>query len=1016
MPADSDPPSPLIGIRLPGRGAMVIAGLPSQLPGSSGFTITNRQDAAWQLAPAVAKPHIWLLDDDAGLLNDIEQLHRERYELAMDLQCFRTSVTGDLDFVESLRQSFDDARRQAEGPDLIVLDVNLAFGGYRSDEVAEAIRKWHGGQGVPMIFVTGQPLDVAALDEPEVEDPLRKDHVEEQAQRARRLAHGAETLLHGKAARPEFLFRLVEGLPAWRIQARRRAWGHLLAGLADRLDDSEVQRTAVAAHITDFLHQELNVRSAVLRWRRDASNYDRLAAAGLNTALASLDSLDPDSVPVLRRLLSGSSSGDRDGGNASSRQPLVLNEGLSSEDCGPKGADLVGMRYLGAAAVLHNRCHAFFSLLRHKNEPPFDEADSDGLKAVAALVASALVRAEDLSRMSVRQVRLLEFAQQAALSLSTDDVCSSMVRLLHELVHDFEDSGRVTCRLVNFTSGDLEPAGVRVGYRTKRPPNAIRVDEEGANSSMYARTVYQRTPAKGVELADCHIVEDNVTDRSRTLAFLDTTEGLTRSALCVALVVGKHAIGAVNLEHRSASRYRRADVRFVHAVAAVATQALLNVGMHRFERSMLAFAGGYRSRSRSLVDLEQELDDLLFEFTGYSVLVSIDAADRYDTGLPWQATQVRSRLRGGDENLLRASVNADYQSKWAGSVAASDDGSAKRPWLAKVLGDENWKANWAAYTDIEDDFLPIELSKGLKQTADAILWLRANEQAPPHRALLLLWALPPPMDEQKIELLGQLAQLFSSLQAQAEFIDDQVRARVIGEQQAKIGAVMQHFRHRMKSLTSSLGSDLGDLGRYLQKGEVRRAQDVWLQVSKTSDAIERSFHASRAYVKPVVRVPVRLTAIVQAALHDEAWVARQSRFTVEVDCQIDAELVVKTDPVVASFVVFSLLENAHDALALEHQVWARITLRAHLVLERVVLDVRDNGPGVHSSALPKLFEYGETTKSDGLGSALAFARARLEDAGGQLRFIGNDGPGAHFQCDVPTGQLEERTDVQRADR
>jgi len=150
-------------------------------------------------------------------------------------------------------------------------------------------------------------------------------------------------------------------------------------------------------------------------------------------------------------------------------------------------------------------------------------------------------------------------------------------------------------------------------------------------------------------------------------------------------------------------------------------------------------------------------------------------------------------------------------------------------------------------------------------------------------------------------------------------------------------------------------------------------------------------------------VSVGLAEVVQAALADEAWKARQTKFAVGLEYDIAANLRVKTDAVVASFVVFSLLENAHDALCDAAQVGACIAIRAHLALERVVLDVRDNGPGVHASVLDKLFEYGETTKSDGLGSALAFARGRLADAGGQLRFVGNDGPGAHFQFDLPVG-------------
>ncbi len=998
MPAEKDRTGAATGIRLPG-----VQGLQRVLLAAR----DKLQPAAWfgataSAAAAGGRARVWVLDDDAAMLTDLEQLHQREYRAAMELECFRTSVTGDDDFVASLKARFAQALQANELPDLVVLDVNLAFGGYRSDEVAAALRCWPGGQGVALIFATGRPLDQAAVNDGArahtPHDDAARNASRSEQESALRLTHGAETLLFGKGANRGFVDRVIEGVHAWRIQARRRAWARLLAELADQLDDSEVDRDAVAKTITSYLHLELKVGSAVLRWRRDDNHYERLASAGLSTQLSRRDVLDPATVPVLARLIKVDAAHTSDR-NLQSRKPLLIEGGLKPEDCGPDGQDLVGMRYLGAAAVLRNRCHALFSLLRLPSEAPFEEADLDGLKAVAALLASALVRAEDLVLASKRQESLLEFAHKTAQCRTEAEVCSRMVCLLHELVHDSKDEGRVTCRLVNFTSGDLDPTGVRRGYRTQVKPKPIRVDAAGAHNSMYARTVFNRTPAKGVDLADCHELTDDVRVDPGVGKYTDTTEGETRSALCVAMVVGKHAIGAVNLEHRSVRRYRGADVRFVHAVAAVATQALLNVAMHRFELSMVSFAGSYRHRS--LQELEQQLDDLLFEFTGYSALVMIDATDVHDASLPWRAKAAKTRLKGADGRRLLAEVNVSYQSQWANSevVPAEAGSAAKEPWLAKELRSGGWKKQAAAYTDDSAEFLSLDLAPGLQQTADAVLWLKAHDNAAPHRALLLLWALPPPMDNSKIELLGQLADLFSGLQAQAQYVDDQVQARLIGEQQGKMGAVMQHFRHRLKAVTSSLISDVSDLGGYLLEGNLTRARQVWTHVSQTADLIESSFHASRAYVKEVKRERVNLLGVAQSALSDEVWNKRMKQLQVEIELNIAPTFWIDTDPVVASFAIFSVLENAHDALEGAASAHPQIRLSAHASGDRVALDVIDNGPGVDDEMKKRIFSFGATSKSDGLGSALAFARSRLLEAGGHLRLVEDGAPGAHFQFD-----------------
>jgi signal transduction histidine kinase len=64
--------------------------------------------------------------------------------------------------------------------------------------------------------------------------------------------------------------------------------------------------------------------------------------------------------------------------------------------------------------------------------------------------------------------------------------------------------------------------------------------------------------------------------------------------------------------------------------------------------------------------------------------------------------------------------------------------------------------------------------------------------------------------------------------------------------------------------------------------------------------------------------------------------------------------------------------------------------------------VQDSGPGIDPGNLDHLFEAFYTTKPQGLGMGLAISRSIVENHGGRLWAIRNDGPGATFQFTLHT--------------
>jgi signal transduction histidine kinase len=65
--------------------------------------------------------------------------------------------------------------------------------------------------------------------------------------------------------------------------------------------------------------------------------------------------------------------------------------------------------------------------------------------------------------------------------------------------------------------------------------------------------------------------------------------------------------------------------------------------------------------------------------------------------------------------------------------------------------------------------------------------------------------------------------------------------------------------------------------------------------------------------------------------------------------------------------------------------------------DKVVVAVQDSGIGIDPQNLEKIFDAFYTTKSQGMGMGLAISRSIIENHGGKLWSIPNDGPGATFQ-------------------
>ena len=97
-------------------------------------------------------------------------------------------------------------------------------------------------------------------------------------------------------------------------------------------------------------------------------------------------------------------------------------------------------------------------------------------------------------------------------------------------------------------------------------------------------------------------------------------------------------------------------------------------------------------------------------------------------------------------------------------------------------------------------------------------------------------------------------------------------------------------------------------------------------------------------------------------------------------------------------VILNLVMNGIEAMNTVTDRSREMVIRSsHHESDKVLVAAQDSGVGVDSQDLEKIFNTFYTTKSQGMGMGLAICRSIIENHGGRLWVMPNDGPGATFQ-------------------
>jgi len=110
---------------------------------------------------------------------------------------------------------------------------------------------------------------------------------------------------------------------------------------------------------------------------------------------------------------------------------------------------------------------------------------------------------------------------------------------------------------------------------------------------------------------------------------------------------------------------------------------------------------------------------------------------------------------------------------------------------------------------------------------------------------------------------------------------------------------------------------------------------------------------------------------------------------------------VRGDRVLIQQVVLNLVMNGIEAMSDAQDHPRELVIQAQGEAHQVRVTVQDSGTGLDPQTQERIFDALYTTKPGGLGMGLSISRTIVENHGGRLSVVAQDGPGATFEFTLP---------------
>ncbi len=225
----------------------------------------------------------------------------------------------------------------------------------------------------------------------------------------------------------------------------------------------------------------------------------------------------------------------------------------------------------------------------------------------------------------------------------------------------------------------------------------------------------------------------------------------------------------------------------------------------------------------------------------------------------------------------------------------------------------------------------------------------------------------------------------------------------------------QKLAHDIKTPLAAIQLTLQTLQMKLQDAFPEKSD----QMKQDFHFLEREIHRIRNITKDFLRFtnleapnlrPVSFSKIL------ENTVSRfRAQYNGRVNFQLELDLLydyILADPSQIELVLHILIENAIEAMDNKGQILISTTMvqnLSHPGMKSLEIEIADNGKGISSENMDKVFEPYFTTKPEGTGMGLAIARKIIEEHGGEIALTTREKFATVVRILLPLGNMEEET-------
>jgi len=330
--------------------------------------------------------------------------------------------------------------------------------------------------------------------------------------------------------------------------------------------------------------------------------------------------------------------------------------------------------------------------------------------------------------------------------------------------------------------------------------------------------------------------------------------------------------------------------------------------------------------------------------------------------------------------------------------------------LQTLMKTANWQVHlWRSLKPIKAQKLYLIILSASGYLLVVFLFLFANERLKNARRLKQSQQiLEQKVKERTADLSASNVKLLEEIEQrqQAQFQVEEMQKELIqSEKLAVIGSMSASINHEINQPLTALRSYSENALTYQERNMTEKVKNnltlIIGLVDRLSDIVSQFNNFSKKSTGSATAVNVHDSIL--AAMSIVKHQARSALVQLTIK-PCSTQLHIFGDAIRFEQVLVNLLSNAIQALSEQEEKQVAITL--YEVQGQVIVQIRDNGPGILVDNIDRIFEAFFTTKENfGLGLGLSISHRIIESMQGQLNVSNHTDGGAIFTISLPVKQI-----------